>query len=91
MLEYRGELIGNSVAEKRSLEYERSGRVDYLFRIDSETVCDATLCGSLARYINHSCAPNCVTKIVTHARRKKIALYALRDIVSHTPAYESHS
>ena len=71
-----------AMGEKRSAAYERAGCVDYLFRVDSETIVDATRVGSLARFVNHSCAPNCVTQIVVHAKRKKIALYAKRDIAT---------
>ena len=38
--------------------------------------------GSLARFVNHSCAPNCVSKIVPHAGRKKIVLYTKRDVAA---------
>jgi len=81
VLEYRGEEVGAAVAEARAARYEAEGRIDYLFRVDDETIVDATCVGSLARFVNHSCAPNCVTQIVVHAKRKKIALYAKRDIL----------
>ena len=55
LVEYRGQLIGNSVAEKRAAIYERCGDADYMFRIDGTTVCDATRKGSLARFLNHNC------------------------------------
>lgn len=80
ILEYCGELVSPVVAERRALRYAREGRVDYLFRIDKHTVCDATLYGSLARFVNHSCDPNIVTKILRYGRSKIIALIAKRDI-----------
>jgi uncharacterized protein len=33
----------------------------FLFEIDDGRVIDARVCGNAARWINHSCAPNCVT------------------------------
>lgn len=36
-----------------------------MFRIDKNSVIDATMIGSLARFINHSCQPNCYTKILS--------------------------
>jgi histone-lysine N-methyltransferase SETD1 len=99
VLEYRGQLIGNAVADKREKLYERQkvGHTaflseigssffvvkvgsDYMFRIDSKVVCDATREGSLARFLNHSCDPNCYTQIISHEGKKKIIIFAKRDI-----------
>ncbi|KAL7552962.1 hypothetical protein ACHAWF_016203, partial [Thalassiosira exigua] len=80
IIEYRGELIGNAVANKRELEYERAKLDDYMFRIDAFTVCDATILGNVARYINASCRPNCHTQIITAGENKRIVIYAKRDI-----------
>lgn len=81
IVEYRGELIGNAVAEKRERQYEKAKiGSDYMFRIDSEVVCDATKQGNVARFINASCNPNCYTKIITSDGCKRIVIYAKRDI-----------
>lgn len=80
IIEYRGEIIGNAVADKREKEYERIKLDDYMFRIDAYTVCDATLLGNVARYINASCSPNCYTQIITAGESKRIVIYAKRDI-----------
>jgi [histone H3]-lysine4 N-trimethyltransferase SETD1 len=81
IVEYRGELIGNAVAERREIEYE-AGKIgsDYMFRIDSLNVCDATKQGNVARFINASCDPNCYTKIITFDGTKRIVIYAKKDI-----------
>ena len=81
IIEYRGELIGNAVADKRELEYERNKMDDYMFRIDKMTVCDATILGNVARYINASCTPNCYTQIITAGENKRIVIYAKKDIM----------
>lgn len=52
----------------------------YMFRLDENTVIDATLCGGLARYINHSCNPNCVAESVQIDRENRIIIFAKRDI-----------
>ena len=80
ILEYRGELIGNAIADKREKEYENTIGSDYMFRIDAYTVCDATKTGSLARYINASCNPNCKTQINIIHGIKKIFIYAKTNI-----------
>lgn len=51
-----------------------------MFRLDEERVVDATLCGGLARYINHSCNPNCVAEIVEVDRDLRIIIFAKRRI-----------
>lgn len=80
LIEYRGELISNAVAERREVEYARSLGRDYMFRIDADQVCDATKQGNVARFINASCDPNCYTKIITFEGAKRIGIYAKRDI-----------
>lgn len=81
IVEYRGVLIGNAVADRREQEYERAKLgSDYMFRIDSDTVCDATHQGCVARFINASCTPNCHTQIITVNGVKRIAIYAKKDI-----------
>mmetsp|Transcript_4433 Transcript_4433/g.6469 ORF Transcript_4433/g.6469 Transcript_4433/m.6469 type:complete len:179 (+) Transcript_4433:88-624(+) len=83
IVEYRGELIGNAVADKREKEYEKAKiGSDYMFRIDNNIVCDATKQGNVARFINASCSPNCYTKIITMNGCQRIAIYAQRDIKS---------
>jgi len=81
VVEYRGELIGNAMAEKREVEYEKAKiGSDYMFRIDGFLVCDATKQGNVARFINASCDPNCYTQIITMNGSKRIVIYAKRDI-----------
>jgi histone-lysine N-methyltransferase SETD1 len=80
IIEYRGELIGHAVADKREREYEDANIPDYMFRIDAYTVCDATRLGNVARFINASCSPNCYTQIITANENKRIVIYAKRNI-----------
>ncbi|KAL0077589.1 SET domain-containing protein [Phycomyces blakesleeanus] len=81
VIEYVGEVIRQQVAEEREKKYERCGiGSSYLFRVDDDTVIDATKKGSIARFINHCCSPNCSAKIITVDKHKKIVIYANRDI-----------
>ena len=52
----------------------------YMFRLDEDRVVDATLSGGLARYINHSCNPNCVAELVAVERDLRIIIFAKRRI-----------
>lgn len=76
VIEYLGERISSAEADTR---YE-GGPVKHprvlLFTVDSETVIDAGVGGNAARFINHSCEPNC--EAVT--RRGRVWIYALRNI-----------
>lgn len=51
-----------------------------MFRLDEDRVVDATLSGGLARYINHSCNPNCRTEIVDVDKDCRIIIVAKRKI-----------
>lgn len=45
------------IADLREHRYEREGiGSSYLFRVDRDTIIDATKRGNLARFINHSCS-----------------------------------
>lgn len=52
-----------------------------MFRLDENRVVDATISGGLARYINHSCNPNCVTEKVEVDREFRIIIFSKRRIV----------
>ncbi|WVZ91259.1 hypothetical protein U9M48_037455 [Paspalum notatum var. saurae] len=81
VIEYVGELISRQVSDIRESQYEKSGiGSSYLFRLDDDYVVDATKRGGLARFINHSCEPNCYTKVITVEGQKKIFIYAKRRI-----------
>ena len=80
VIEYKGELVKTKECERRSIMYEKEGRDDYIFRVDQNWFVDATMKGSMARFINHSCDPNCYTSIIKHKNQSKIIIYAKRDI-----------
>lgn len=81
IIEYVGEKVRQQVADMRERRYLKSGiGSSYLFRIDENTVIDATKRGGIARFINHSCSPNCTAKIIKVDGSKRIVIYALRDI-----------
>lgn len=92
VLEYKGELIRATVADVREKTYKLDGGT-YMFRIDGDSVVDATVRGNMARFINHSCDPNCKTEIVVNEveNQKHIRLYAKRNIQPNEElAYDYH-
>ncbi|KAG8573357.1 hypothetical protein GDO81_012372 [Engystomops pustulosus] len=80
VIEYIGTIIRNEVANRKEKLYESQNRGVYMFRIDNEHVIDATLTGGPARYINHSCAPNCVAEVVTFEKGHRIIISSNRRI-----------
>jgi uncharacterized protein len=60
IIEYRGERISSGEADERYESDEEGDRHHtFLFGIDERTVIDAAVNGNNARWINHSCDPNC--------------------------------
>jgi [histone H3]-lysine4 N-trimethyltransferase SETD1 len=81
IIEYVGQKVRTRVAECREAMYTKQGiGSSYLFRIDDDMVIDATKKGGIARFINHSCMPNCTAKIIKVEGTKRIVIYALNDI-----------
>lgn len=85
VIEYAGEVIRAVLADQREKLYEamrgRRGVAGcYMFRIDDHLVVDATLKGNAARFINHSCDPNCYSRVVDIHGHKHILIFALRRI-----------
>src|SRR5512134_1954962 len=59
IIEYRGERISHEEADRRYSELHANSPHTMLFTVNDEVVIDATRRGNSARWINHSCAPNC--------------------------------
>jgi SET domain-containing protein len=59
LIEYTGERLTAAEAEARYPDTEGERHHTYLFAIDDGVVVDAAVGGNEARFLNHSCAPNC--------------------------------
>jgi len=60
LIEYAGERLTPAEAEARYPDTGGETRHHtYLFAIDDHVVVDASVNGNEARFLNHSCAPNC--------------------------------
>ncbi|XP_075145916.1 histone lysine N-methyltransferase trithorax [Haematobia irritans] len=81
VIEYAGELIRSTLTDQRERYYNSRGIGCYMFKIDDNLVVDATMRGNAARFINHSCEPNCYSKVVDILGHKHIIIFALRRIV----------
>ena len=81
IVEYTGVLIRMSVTRAREKYYEKHGNNgSYIFRLGEDIFIDATNRGGIARFLNHSCDPNCKTRIVNADGVHHVVIYAKRDI-----------
>lgn len=75
MVEYTGERITQEEADRH---YHEASTHTFLFTVDERTALDAGVGGNDARFINHSCDPNCEAWIhegrIFIVARKDIAL-----------------
>ena len=59
IIEYTGERISQEEADRRYDDEKMERHHTFLFTLDDDTVVDAAVDGNDARFINHSCDPNC--------------------------------
>jgi uncharacterized protein len=62
IIDYAGEKISSRESHRRERRYMKSGHI-WCFTLTRRTVVDAHVGGNIARYINHSCRPNCYVQI----------------------------
>lgn len=80
IIEYQGEVIGQALADWREARHPRYRHSCYMFRLDDTRIIDATIIGNAARFINHSCLPNCRTKTLTVDGQLRIFIVAKKEI-----------
>lgn len=81
IIEYCGEVISSEEAKQRSQTYEAQGLRDaYIISLNANYFIDATKKGSFARFINHSCEPNCETRKWTVLGETRVGIFAKIDI-----------
>ena len=77
LIEYTGERVTHEVADARYDAEEAKGNTHtVLFALDDKIVIDAGVGGNDARFFNHSCEPNCTSRIV----RRRVYLETLREV-----------
>jgi uncharacterized protein len=69
------EYVGKRLSREETIEGCRQGN-EYIFRLDEDTGLDGNVDWNPARFLNHSCAPNCEAELIDG----KIWIVALRDI-----------
>ncbi|KAL0909795.1 hypothetical protein M5K25_020693 [Dendrobium thyrsiflorum] len=85
VIEYCGEVISWKEAKQRSQAYETEGLKDaYIISLNANETIDATRKGNLARFINHSCGPNCETRKWNVLGEIRVGIFAKHDIPAGT-------
>ena len=92
ILEYLGDRVSHAAADARYEDHDENDNHTFLFIVDKKTVIDAGVGGNDARFINHSCDPNCEAVI----EKRRIYIDALRTIqpgeeLAYDYAYERMS
>lgn len=76
LMEYVGEIITPGEADRRYPFDEEEPHHTFLFSVNSRKIIDAAHHGNVARWINHSCDPNCEAVV----EKGRVFIYSLRDI-----------
>ncbi|KAJ4340122.1 hypothetical protein N0V87_002743 [Didymella glomerata] len=75
IVEYAGEIITQSECERRMKQIYKKDKCYYLMSFDNKMIIDATR-GTIARFVNHSCEPNCEMIKWTVGGEPRMALFA---------------
>ncbi len=83
VIEYRGRLLTHAQANRLYGDSSDSGHT-FLFTLNEKYIVDANVGGNAARWINHSCAPNCRAIVEENTdgdrRRDRVLIETLRAI-----------
>lgn len=81
VLQYIGEIFSVKSSEgiKRMAECAQS-TCTYLMKLSSKELIDPTHKGNIARFINHSCEPNCITQKWNVLGEVVVGIFAIKDI-----------
>lgn len=83
IVQYKGQLLASAETDELYGDGGETGHT-FLFTLNDDYVVDANRHGNSARWINHSCAPNCRAVVAESAsgdpRRDKVMIEAIRAI-----------
>ncbi len=83
VVEYKGRIITHAQADKQHWGDVGSGHT-FLFTLNDKYIIDANVDGTIARWLNHSCSPNCVAYVHEDPKgdpkKDRVIIEALRAI-----------
>ncbi len=77
IIEYTGEVISVKEADRRADVKQDDGHT-FFYSLNKRQIVDGGVGGNVSRFINHSCDPNCETRI----EKGHIYVYAIRAIAA---------
>lgn len=77
IIEYIGEKVTAAESHRREQRYLARGEI-WCFQINQRWTLDGLVGGNQARFINHSCSPNCYSTVVGHT----VLICAARNIAA---------
>ncbi|QIW98325.1 hypothetical protein AMS68_003843 [Peltaster fructicola] len=75
IMEYTGEIISEAECQRRMREIYANKQSYYIMEFDQGLHIDGTK-GSMARFVNHSCEPNCEVRMVKVSGKPRMAIFA---------------
>ncbi|XP_030558991.1 probable histone-lysine N-methyltransferase Mes-4 [Drosophila novamexicana] len=85
IIEYVGEVINHAEFQRRMAQKTRDRDENFYFLgVEKDFIIDAGPKGNLARFMNHSCEPNCATQKWTVNCINRVGLFAIKDIPENT-------
>jgi len=82
IVEYIGEVCTTAEMASRIAKYERDTQSHtFVMDVGADLAIDATQKGGTARFINHSCEPNCATAKWQVGKHIRVGIFAARDIM----------
>jgi SET domain-containing protein len=83
VVEYVGDVIDKVEVQRRKKMYQESGNPHfYLMEVGPNVTIDAGLAGGLARFLNHSCDPNCMTQKWQVGQETRVAMFSTREVAA---------
>jgi SET domain-containing protein len=91
IIEYEGERISWKLAERRHPHDPDQPNHTFYFSLEDGRVIDANHGGNAARWINHSCKPNCEAKEGSYDGAARVFIFAKRDLVPGEELFYDYS
>ncbi|RYE83005.1 MAG: SET domain-containing protein, partial [Methanosarcinales archaeon] len=85
VIEYVGELIDGAECEKRMQVHKEQGQtLFHMLEVHKDLIIDAGYMGNESRFINHSCAPNCIALKKHVGSETRVGIFTRRPIPAGT-------